>query len=243
MLFFILGLVFGSFGSVLVTRTPGSSSIFGRSRCPQCKKTLTPVELIPVLSYCVLRGKCKDCKVKIGWMYPTIELLSGLLFLAAWFHHSDPLSAILLALILWALLLIGFIDMYTQTISDLLNIPLLPFAILYSLLLGQFAVSGMVLGVAFFGAQWIFSKGKWLGSGDVILAAGIGALLGSWERMVVFFFLTYAIGALITSGLLLSGYVKRGQYVAFAPFMVIGAMATVFFQARIDQFIALYIGI
>lgn len=242
-LFVVLGLVFGSFGSVLVTRIPGGKTIVGRSGCPHCHKTLTPLELIPVISYLFLRGRCKECKVPIGWMYPTIEILSALLFLAAWQLHGEPITAALLGLVLWLLLIIGFIDAYTQTISDLLNIPLLVLAVLYSMLLGQFEIGGIVLGVAFFGAQWLLSRGKCLGSGDIILAAGIGALVGSWERMVACLFLVYVIGALIASALLLTGRVKRGQYIAFAPFMAIGAIATVFFQSRIDQFIALYIGI
>lgn len=141
------------------------------------------------------------------------------------------------------MLIISVIDMRTQTISDLLNIPLLALAIAYSMLLGQLELGGIILGVAFFGAQWLISRGKCLGSGDIILAASIGALMGSWERMAACLFLTYVLGAAIASTMLLTGYVKRGQYVAFAPFMVIGAVVSLFFEKRIDLLLDLYFGV
>ncbi len=241
--FFVLGLIFGSFGSVLVTRVPCGESICGRSGCPKCQKTLTPLELIPIVSFFILRGRCRGCKVPIGWIYPTIEVLSGIIFLYAYVLHGEVLLAILLSLCLWLMLLIAVIDMHTQTISDLLSIPLLILAIVYSFLLGQLEIAGMMIGVAFFGSQWLLSRGKWLGSGDVVLAAGIGALVGSWEHMVACLFLTYVIGGAISSVLLLSHVIKRGQYVAFAPFLVIGAVVSIVFEARIDQFVSLYFGI
>ncbi|MDP6561880.1 MAG: prepilin peptidase [Candidatus Peribacteraceae bacterium] len=242
-LFFILGLVFGSFGSVLITRVPCGESICGRSGCSGCKKTLTPLELIPLFSYFILRGKCKECKISIGWIYPTVEILSGLLFLFAWILHGAAVSSILLALCLWLLLIIAIIDLYTHSISDVLNIPLLLLAIAYSVNLGHFALSGIALGAGFFGLQWLLSRGKWLGSGDIILGAGTGALLGDWQHMAVCLFLTYIIGGVLASVLLVSGRIKRGQYVAFGPFLALGTVVSIFFQARIDTFIAFYLGI
>ncbi|MBT4120162.1 MAG: prepilin peptidase [Candidatus Peribacter sp.] len=242
-LFGIAGLCFGSFGSVLAERIPQGMSIGGRSQCSACKRTLHPLELIPLLSFCCLRGRCRSCKDCIGFRYPFLEIISAALFIAALFYRPVLPQAIVLSLILWLMLIISVIDIRTQTISDLLNIPLLALAVGYSIMLGQFEIDGIVLGVAFFGAQWAVSRGKCLGSGDIILAAGIGALMGSWERMAVCLFLTYVLGGAIASALLISGKVKRGQYVAFAPFLVLGAIVSIFAHSRIDQFIDLYFGI
>jgi prepilin signal peptidase PulO-like enzyme (type II secretory pathway) len=240
-LFFVLGLIFGSFGSVLITRVPCGESICGRSGCPECKKTLTPLELIPLLSYFILRGRCTGCKIQIGWIYPTIELASGLLFIMAWTLVGSFVAALLLALCLWLLLLIAFIDYKTHTISDLLNLPLLVLAIAYSLLIGQLQTTGIIIGAGFFGVQWVLSRGKWVGSGDIILGAGIGALMGSGERMVACLLLIYIIGGIIAGALLITHKVQRGQYVPFAPFIVLGTIAAIALQTRIDLLIDLYI--
>ena len=175
-------------------------------------------------------------------MYPAVECSSGILFLAAWHMHGVLTLSIVLALCLWLLLLIAIVDAYTQTISDLLNIPFVLLAIGYSSALGQLSIAGIALGAGFFGVQWVASRGKWLGSGDIILGAGMGALLGSWQHVVACLFLIYVGGAVIASVMLLSGYVKRGQYVAFAPFIVLGTMVSVFCKAQIDQFMSIYWG-
>lgn len=242
-LFALLGLVFGSFGSVLITRVPQSSSIGGRSGCPHCSTTLSPTELIPLLSFLWQRGKCAHCSAKIHWMYPVIESISASLFLMAWFQEQSVLPALVLGLFLWLFFIISVIDFLTQTISDALNIPLLLLAIAYGLQTNQLDAIGIAIGAGFFGAQWVISRGKWVGSGDIILGAAIGAVLGRWEHMVACLFLTYIIGGVIASALLLTKKIKRGEYVAFGPFLALGTLVSIVWQTRIDQFIVTYIGL
>lgn len=201
------------------------------------------MELIPLLSFLYLRGACRTCKTRIGYTYPFIEIASGLVFVAALYLRPVPTQALALSLALWLLLTISIIDIRTHLISDAMNIPFVLLAIIASVLAQTFDYTGIIVSVAFFGAQWLISRGKWLGEGDIILGAGIGALVGGWERMIACLFLTYIIGALIACTLLLTGAIKRGQYVAFGPFLALGAVATLFAHTRIDQFISVYLGI
>ncbi len=229
-LFFLLGLVFGSFGTVLVERLPAGQSIGGRSRCAHCKKKLRFWELIPAASYLFLIGRCRHCQSPIGWQSLFLELGSAGLFLfALLLHSSSPVGALILALIFWLLLLVTVIDAQTKTIPDLLDIPLFLLCLLHAFLFGPLTVSGLLLGGAFFGAQWALSRGRWVGSGDVFLAVALGIFLGTWQRMLLCLIIAYIVGALIVSILLTAGKVKRGSLIAFGPFLILGALLVFLF--------------
>lgn len=236
--FVVLGLVFGSFATVIIDRAP-----WGRSRCPKCKHQLTALELLPVISYVVLLGRCRNCKKAISPRYPLTELASASLFFLAQAQAQALIPALLLALALWLLLVISIIDFHTQTISDAFSIPLLLVGALYSLLALQFSFVSILIGGGFFGVLWIVSRGKWIGSGDILLGAAIGALVGPSRMIIACLFLTYIVGALILSVLLLLGVVKRKSYIAFAPLLSLGALLTIVFQDRIETLLRVYFGI
>ncbi len=113
--FLVLGLVFGSFGSVLVVRIPQGMRITGRSMCPQCQNPLPPQRLIPVLSYCLSRGRCRICSAPISALYPLLEVSSGAVFVLAYLFNRDIASSMFLAIVLWLLLIISVIDYRTCT--------------------------------------------------------------------------------------------------------------------------------
>lgn len=228
-LFFIVGIVLGSFGNVLIIRLPVCKSIRGRSECPLCHHPLSLVELIPILSYIFLRGRCKHCSAPISIIYPLVELASGLLFLVAAITELSLLTAAFLALALWLLLLITIVDARTKGIPDIFNFPLLLVGVAYSSVAGTNPLSGILMGAGFFAVQWLLSFGRWVGSGDIILAAGIGALLGTWQMTLVMLFFAYVLGALIASVLLLTGKVNRKSHLAFGPFLALGAVLTLLF--------------
>lgn len=236
-LFFVMGLVMGSFGNVLIYRVPERRSVGGRSHCPGCGKTLRVWELIPVLSFLFLRGKCARCKKPLSWQYPLIELLSGILFILALYHAGAILPSILLALCFWLLLLMAVIDMRHAMIPDSLNLPFAVCALLYSFLTGTFSVWGFVLCIGFFGLQWLISRGMWLGSGDVILSIGIGALVSTWPMALLFLGISYISGALIAVLLILLKKKTRKDMVPFGQFMALSAIVTVFFGDRILAFL------
>ncbi|HVW66519.1 MAG TPA: prepilin peptidase [Candidatus Peribacteraceae bacterium] len=222
---FVLGAAFGSFGNVLILRMPKNESVNGRSHCPHCGHILSAWELIPILSFLFLRGRCKSCGKPIAWQYPLVELVAGLFFvLAGWWSNFLVPESILLGLVFWAMLLIAMIDARTQMIPDAFTVILLICAVAYRLLLHSLAFDGALVALVFFGGQWLLSRGQWVGSGDVFLAVALGFLLGSWVHLLLGLMAAYIIGALYVSVLLGLGTMKRSQHVAFGPFLVMGAL-------------------
>lgn len=231
--FSLFGLAFGSFGNVLIYRIPEGRSIGGRSRCPGCRKTLCLRELIPVLSYLFLRGRCARCRMKISPQYPLVELASAALFVAAFLHAQTIPRAIILALILWLLLLIAVSDARTSLIPDAFNFPLIGLSLVYALITRTSPVTGVVTALAFLGGQWSLSRGQWIGSGDILLGIGMGLLLGAWERVLVAMFAAYILGALIAVVLLLIRKKTMKDALPFGPFLVLGTMIALFWGREI----------
>jgi prepilin signal peptidase PulO-like enzyme (type II secretory pathway) len=227
--FFILGLILGSFGGVIVTRLPQGRSIGGRSQCIHCEVILDAHNLVPVCSYILQQGKCGTCRKPLPWLYPFLELTSGLLFLGALFVVPFALgSALLLGVTLWLLLLIAVIDARTQMIPDALSIPFVVLSgITVFMVHGTVELSGaMFLGI-FFALQWILSGGRWVGSGDVLLAVGIGLLLGGYQYALMCLFFAYVSGALVAIYLLMRKLVSRRDRIAFGPFLALGTVITI----------------
>jgi len=218
-----MGFVFGSFGNVLIMRMPCGRSLGGRSSCMSCGHVLRATDLVPVLSYLFLQGKCQYCKKHISVIYPTVEILSGLLFVFAWIHAETITSAIILSMALWSLLLIAAIDIRTQGIPDVLNATFIGTALLFMAERGVFDPWAFALGVGFFAGQWLVSKGRWIGSGDILLSIGISALLGTWELVTVMLFSSYIFGAAVAVLLLLTKRIQRNSSIAFGPFIALGA--------------------
>ena len=230
---FLFGLVFGSFGNVIIYRLPIGESIRGRSHCPQCNKTIEAICLIPVISYLLLRGKCRYCHRHISWQYPLVELGSGFLAVVAAFLAPSFTSVLVLALALWVLLIISVFDAHTQGIPDIFNILFIALAFLYTTIAGEFDPLAFVIGVGFFGSQWLVSRGRWIGSGDVLLSVGLSALLGKGELVIFMLFSSYIIGAFVASALLLTRRITRKDYIAFGPFLAVGALVALIAGERI----------
>ncbi len=233
-LFFILGLTLGSFGNVLIERLPKNKKISGRSKCPKCKKKICNMDLIPILSFILLQGKCRHCSKKISVQYPLVELSSGLFFITALFLTPvSVFSALFLAVILWIMLLMSVIDLKTQSIPDALNIPFVILAILYSYVTGYIPILAPLVAAGFFFIQWRLSSGKWVGSGDIILAAGIGFLLGNWEYVLVMIGVSYIIGSIVALPLLVSNKKKSKETLAFGPFLCLGTLVVLIWGDQI----------
>lgn len=224
----ILGLLLGSFGNVLVSRLPRRQSIGGRSQCPHCGAALRRYDLVPVLSYLVLRGRCRSCRVRISLRYPLLEIASAAVFVIATSAASPP-EGIILAFALWLLLLIAVADAETHLIPDALAVPFILAAVLWSFLAGTFSTIPALIGGGFFALQWVLSRGRWVGSGDIGLGLGLGFLAGSVTNIFLALGVAYVVGAIVASGLLLLGRKKRSDAVAFAPFLAAGGFIVVFF--------------
>ena len=236
---FLFGLCFGSFANVLIRRLPrGLPVITPPSACPECGQRLRAWDLVPVLSWLVLRGRCRYCNGPVSVRYPAVELLCGLLF-AGMALLTPTLSAIPLALFAFVLLCVSAIDIDTREIPD----GLLVFGGVVGVLwvaLGRFApaafplvpgIAGAALG-ALAGGLTLFlvdmlvlllAKKYGFGFGDVKLMAMAGLFLG-WQLVAVAFVFAFVSGGAFAAFLLLTRRAKRGDYLAFGPFLAVGCL-------------------
>ncbi len=237
---FVLGLVVGSFLNVLIYRTvQGEDFVKGRSRCDTCKKKIAWYDNIPLLSYVILGGKCRNCKKPISIQHPIIEFMSGILFVwwyaigFAFFQLSQSPHTLVQPvfwLLVGILLLVIFVaDWLYQIIPDYANFGLMLLAFLYRVYLvttgamewrdfGLAIITGVGL-MLFIWALWWGTKGRGMGFGDVKYALAMGILLG-WPRALVGMFLAFVIGAVVGSMLILIRAKKFKERIAFGPFLV-----------------------
>jgi len=251
---FIFGIIIGSFLNVLILRLRSDESpVTGRSHCPACQHTLTPFDLVPIVSFVALRGRCRYCQVAISWQYPLVELANGLLFVCAWVFggytvelllaHPIGLVALLRDLILVAGLVTLFVyDLRWQELPYIITFPLLGIVALLGLVAGlpwwSIGIAGLI-GGGFFLFQFLISRGKWIGDGDIPLGALMGAALG-WPLIVVALMLSYWIGAVIALILVATGGKKMTSTVPLGVFLVIGTLISLWWG---DEFIRWYLGL
>lgn len=232
--FFAFGAALGSFGNVLVERLPAGKSLGGRSHCMGCKKTLRLWELIPVLSWCALRGKCARCKAPIPAVFTFVELASGMLFVIALLHASLNIPvALITGIALWAMLCVALTDIRTRTIPDLLTLIIAISGALLRVNDHVLPLVAVAIGAGFFGIQWIISRGKWMGSGDVLLGGALGIFLGTWQLTVLMLWLAYVLGLIFIIALLPFRKINLNAHVPFGPFIVLGAMISLIFGEAI----------
>jgi leader peptidase (prepilin peptidase)/N-methyltransferase len=229
----------GSFLNVVIYRVPrGQSVVRPRSHCPECHAGVRPHDEIPVVSWLLLRGRCRDCSAPISARYPFVELLTGFVFggLAAKFGASAELPAYLY---LGAVgIALALIDLDIQKLPNKLTLP--SYAV-GAVLLGVAALAGhdagpllrafvgmAVLCVGYFALAFVYPPG--MGLGDVKLAGVLGLYLGwlGWGSLIVGVFAGFVLGGLLGIGLILKGSAGRKTKIPFGPFMVAGALLAVF---------------
>lgn len=257
----VVGAFIGSFLNVVIARLGTNESIVrGRSHCRHCRRVLSAFELIPVVSFLFLRGRCRTCGKSIGLQYPLIEVFTAILFGFAgfrfWSPEIDIVAGVLIALVfvfISGLIVIFAYDMRHYLIPDKVLVPLIGLAVLYQVLLGvRMAQEGGLLfgplleGVAaafagglFFLALFLLSKGEWMGFGDVKLVFFMGLLLGASALLVALFF-AFVSGAIIGVALMAWGRKNLGDHVPFAPFLICGTFIAFFWGAPI---VAWYLGL
>ena len=241
--FFILGTIIGSFVNVLVLRYgTGLSPFAGRSQCFSCGKTLSAFELIPVISFLAMGGRCSSCKSRISVQYPLVEAGTGVLFLLLFlaFGFSAVLPLYLFASVF--LVAIFVYDLRHMIIPDSFAFLLAVISLALVFFRGATAIdllSGPIL-FAFFGSFWLFSRGRWMGFGDAKLALGIGWLL-PFSAAVFATLASFWIGALWSILVMGIGMVcgKRTltlrTAVPFAPFLIIAAVLTLVLHLDFSQ--------
>jgi len=229
-----LGLVIGSFLNVVIYRLPrGLGFVRGRSFCPKCKHKVNWFDNVPVISFLILKGRCRFCGGKISWRYPLIELLAGALFYLSYLSHLSFLSYLLIC----GLVVIFFVDLEHQIIPDEIVIPLSILFLGYRLLtniqylISNFLITGIV-SFLFLYLIHLLTKGKGMGLGDVKLAFLMGLVLG-FPKIVVAFYLAFLTGAFVGVILILLSRAKLKQKIAFGPFLVFGTIFSLLWGEKI----------
>jgi len=242
LLFFVIGLAVGSFINVCIYRIPNGISILNpRSSCVSCGSPIKWHDIIPVLSYLILRGRCRKCNVKISPRYPLVELVTALCFviLAREFFLSDMLFFYFYYV--FVLLSVLFIDYYKQIIPDVFSFSLIfvglgssflnaqlggTFALRFLNSLGGVLTGGALLFAVGLAGKSIFRQ-EAMGLGDVKLLAGVGAFAGV-EKTVLILIMASVLGSLFGLFLIAVGKIKRRDYIPFGPFISIAAFIGLF---------------
>jgi leader peptidase (prepilin peptidase)/N-methyltransferase len=240
---FVIGACFGSFVNVLIYRVPrGLDFVKGVSACPFCGKRIAPFDLVPVVSYLLLLGKCRGCKGRISLKYPAVELLSGALAVSAAFFYGYTAAAAAVFGIWLVLMAISFIDVEHMVIPDGLLIALFVLCAVFlgmrffeinwlSHIIGFFAVSVPMLALA------LLIKDAF-GGGDIKLMAVCGLLLG-WQLALFALFVAVMLGG--SQGIYVK-YIKRApvRHIAFGQYLCIGVAAAMMFG---EGFLRWYLGL
>lgn len=241
---FIFGLCIGSFLNVCIYRIPKSESImYPPSKCPGCYHMIKFYDNIPIISYLMLKGKCRNCGRSISPRYPMVEFLSGLFALAVVFKFGLTLSAFVYFVFVACLLIITFIDIDYQIIPNVISLPGIGVFFAGSLLVSEVTIADSILGIItgssiLFLVAWTFkliTGREGMGQGDIKLMAMIGALIG-WKGVLVTIFLSSLIGTLVGLVVMVVQKSDMKMSIPFGPFLAIGAICHIFFGPEMVLF-------
>ncbi len=261
----VLGLLIGSFLNVVIYRLPKimerewnvfcaelaarvapAAETFNlvtpRSRCPSCASPVRAMDNLPLLSYVLVRGKCRHCNARISMRYPIVEALTGLLSGYVAWRFGVQWTTLAALVFCWALIALTFIDADTQLLPDQITQPLIwlgllvnsggLFTDLASALIG--AVAGYLV---LWTIYWLFklATGKeGMGYGDFKLLAAIGAWLG-WSMLPAVILLSSAVGAIVGIGLIALARHARSQPIPFGPYLAGGGIIALFWGQNLTQ--------
>jgi prepilin signal peptidase PulO-like enzyme (type II secretory pathway) len=235
--FFIGGLIFGNFLNVATYRVPRKISIFKSSSfCPECKNKIRFCDNIPVLSYIILKGKCRNCKTKISFLYPLIEILTAVLFVSNYFYFRLSLELAVGIIFSCLLVVISFIDIEFRIIPNIIVLP--------------FAAVGIVLNIIISPINWwhplVFSAGaflfmliihfiypKGMGMGDVKFSLMVGAYLV--KNVIVGLFIGFLACSIYGLYMMLVRKKKLKETIPFGPFISLGSIAALFWGDYISK--------
>lgn len=237
----LAGLILGSFANVVVHRVPrGESVLRPRSRCPSCAAAVRPIDNVPIVSWLLLRGRCRRCGAHVSLRYPLVELLTGVLFALAAARLPDTDLVAYLPLF-WVLVVLSFIDLEHKLLP---NRVVFPSIVAGAVLLGVSAALGpgftawtraLLAGAASFGVFLLLAiiSPRGMGMGDVKLAPVLGMAMGylGWGRVFAGFFLSFLLGAVGGIALIIARRAGMKSEVPFGPFMALGTTVSLLWGA------------
>lgn len=241
----VFGLAIGSFLNVCIHRLPsGKSIVRPGSHCPKCGEAIRSRDNIPVLSYLLLKGKCRNCGGRISFRYPVVEVASALMLVLIYMRFGPTIEFFGYGYFCLALLVIFFTDIDKRIIPDRVVYPSLVLGLVFTALTREIVsgLLGMVLGfcvLLFVGwlGRLIFRK-EAMGGGDIKMAAVVGIFLG-WKLLLVGLFLSVVLGAVVGAVIMAMRGKEGGSEIPFGSFMAIGSIVSLFWGA---QLITIYLG-
>ncbi|MEK7167516.1 MAG: prepilin peptidase [Patescibacteria group bacterium] len=246
---FVLGTIIGSFLNVVIFRFHSKEKIgMSRSHCQSCNHILEAADLIPVLSFFVQKGKCRYCGNKISWQYPLVELFTGIVFVLSAYSLVGTLGASMIfyspaLLIQWLrniifgcfLIVIFVYDFKWYLILDRVTVPAMAIALFFNWYL-HLGLKNLFLaafiGLFFFLAQYLVSKGKWIGGGDLRMGFLMGLMVG-WPNIIVALFFSYVIGAIFSVFLIIIKRKKMKSQIPFGTFLALGTFIALYWGESI----------
>lgn len=253
--FFGFGLIIGSFLNVVILRYNTEKSLGGRSACMVCRNKLSWYELLPLVSFIILRGRCRSCRTKISWQYPLVEFVTGLIFAGLflkfqnlfWLSFTSFIVGYAYYATLFTLLIvIGAYDVKHKIIPDMLVLFFGVLSFVGMFMFDKFGslalychvptVTEMLAGVivaAPFAFLFFVSRGKWMGLGDAKLMLGMGWLLGlsyAFSAIVMSFWMGAIVGILL---IVTSKKYKFQTEIPFAPYLILATMMVFFFEINL----------
>ena len=238
---FIFGAVVGSFLNVCIYRLPLCQSIVSpASHCFACKKPIAFYDNIPLISFLLLQGKCRNCRTPFSYQYPLVELMTGCMSLACLVTWGLTLTAFCTFIFIAALIVVAFIDLEHKIIPDTISLPGIVYGLLLSLLLPRItfldSILGTVLGggslLLVAGVYYLLTKHEGMGLGDVKLLAMMGAFLG-WKSILFIIMVGSFTGATIGIVIMLFKRKDRRYAIPFGPFLSLGAVSYLFYGNEI----------
>lgn len=245
---FFFGMLVGSFLNVVILRLPHDKSIvFPASHCPSCSSAIAWYDNVPVVSFLLLKGRCRTCGVSISWQYPIVELAMGLLSLALFVKFQLSWSFAINFVLVAALLVIMVIDFHHQIIPDVISLSgiLVGFCLSFvnSQVTWQSAGLGILLGggslYAIATIYYLITKREGMGGGDIKLLAMIGAFQG-WQSLPFVIFSSSLLGSLVGIGFMFKQKKGGKTVVPYGPFLAIGSILYMFFQKEVGMLYTMF---
>jgi leader peptidase (prepilin peptidase)/N-methyltransferase len=234
----VFGLVLGSFLNVVIARLPERRSLWApRSACPGCGAAIAWYDNVPLLSFALLRGRCRACAMPIPWRYPLVEAATGAAFGLAWIEFGPSLELVVAAALLAALIATTAIDLRHQIIPDAITLPGILAGILANVATRHLSWTEVALGIALGGGVFfaiIVASGGGMGAGDMKLGAMLGAFLG-WKIVLFGLMVAVVVGGAWALALIALGLRGRKDAIPFGPFLALGGAAALFWGEGVVQ--------
>ena len=236
----LIGLVIGSFLNCLIWRLYKDETISGRSYCPNCRHQIAWYDNIPVLSFLFLKAKCRHCHKPISWQYPLVEIATAGLFLLAFFKDvsSAQFSFLLIKdwLLIATLIIVFVYDFRWQLVPMKVIWPMCVVMFLFNIFLGfswSVIIIAAIAATVFFFAQYILTKKKGLGEGDIWGGVVWCLAFSDFGELLSIMVISYGIGAVVSLGLVLADKKQEKSKIALGPFLASGAIITLIWGEQI----------